>query len=149
VKKFKYRLQALLKVKEHIERERQKEHASALHKVHRQNRELDQLDQSRDISLSSQRDHMKSRLCVAEMLVYSRYLARLKRERLAGAELLKLLEREAEKKRTDLVEASKERRILEKLKERQASKHHAEIERTLTKESDEIAGAHHRRKSQL
>ncbi|MCK4373036.1 MAG: flagellar export protein FliJ, partial [candidate division Zixibacteria bacterium] len=136
MKKFKYRLQALLKVKEHIERERQREHASAVQKVHQQSNELDRLDRSRDSNVSQQRDQMKENLLVAEMLVYSRYLARLKRERLAGTELLKALEEEREKKRTDLVEAAKERRVLEKLKERQLAKHNAEIEQVLTKEGD-------------
>ena len=148
MKKFKYRLQALLKVKEHIERERQKDHASALQKVHQQSNELDRLDRSRNSNLSQQRDQMKENLSVAEMLVYSRYLARLKRERLAGTELLKALEEEREKKRTDLVEAAKERRVLEKLKERQLAKHNAEIEQVLTKEGDEIAITSYRRKTQ-
>lgn len=148
MKKFKYRLQALLKVKEHIERERQREHASAVQKVHQQSNELDRLDRSRDSNLSQQRDQMKENLLVAEMLVYSRYLARLKRERLAGTELLKALEEEREKKRTDLVEAAKERRVLEKLKERQLAKHNAEIEQVLTKEGDEIAITSYRRKTQ-
>ncbi len=148
MKKFKYRLQALLKVKEHIERERQREHASAVQKVHQQSNELDRLDRSRDSNLSQQRDQMKENLLVAEMLVYSRYLARLKRERLAGTELLKALEEEREKKRTDLVEAAKERRVLEKLKERQLAKHNAEIEQALTKEGDEIAVTSYRRKTQ-
>jgi flagellar FliJ protein len=148
MKKFKYRLQALLKVKEHIERERQREHASAVQKVHQQSNELDRLDRSRDSNLSQQRDQMKENLLVAEMLVYSRYLARLKRERLAGTELLKALEEEREKKRTDLVEAAKERRVLEKLKERQLAKHNAEIEQVLTKEGDEIAVTSYRRKTQ-
>ncbi|MCK4460857.1 MAG: flagellar export protein FliJ [candidate division Zixibacteria bacterium] len=149
MKKFKYRLQALLKVKEHIERERQKEHATALQKVHHQSNELDRLDRSRDSSLSQQRGQMKENLLVAEMLIYSRYLARLKRERLAGTELLKALEEEKEKKRTDLVEAAKERRVLEKLKERQLAKHTAEVEQVLTKEGDEIAVTCYRRKTQL
>ena len=148
MKKFKYRLQALLKVKEHIERERQREHASAVQKVHQQSNELDRLDRSRDSNVSQQRDQMKENLLVAEMLVYSRYLARLKRERLAGTELLKALEEEREKKRTDLVEAAKERRVLEKLKERQLAKHNAEIEQVLTKEGDEIAVTSYRRKTQ-
>ena len=148
MKKFKYRLQALLKVKEHIERERQREHASAVQKVHHQSNELDRLDLSRDSNLSQQRDQMKESLLVAEMLVYSRYLARLKRERLAGTELLKVLEEEGESKRTDLVEAAKERRVLEKLKERQMAKHIAEIEQVLTKEGDEIAVTSYRRKTQ-
>lgn len=146
MKKFKYRLQALLRVKEHIEKERQKDHAFAQNKVHRQVDELDRLDGSRQASLSSQRGQMKLHVSVAEMLVYSRYLARLKREQLAGTELLHVLEGEAEEKRVHLVAASKDRRVLEKLKEKQSAKHHFEIDQALTKENDEIAQVCHRRK---
>ena len=146
MKKFKYRLQALLKVKEHIEKERQKDHAVALQKVYHQTDELDRIDNSRMESQSAQRSQMTQNISVAEMLVYSRYLARLKREQLAGNELLHLLEGEAEEKRTELVIASKDRRVLEKLKEKQSAKHHAEIDQALTKENDEIALVCHRRK---
>jgi flagellar FliJ protein len=146
VKKFKYRLQALLKVKEHIEKERQKDHAVALQKVYQQNDELDRIDGSRQKNLSDQRDQMGLHVSVAEMLIYSRYLARLKREQLAGNELLNVLEGEAEGKRVELVAASKDRRILEKLKEMQSTKHRAEIDQVLIKENDEIALVSHRRK---
>lgn len=146
VKKFKYRLQALLKIKEHIEKERQKDHAVALQKVYRQNDELDRINGSRQKNLSNQRGQMELHVSVAEMLIYSRYLARLKREQLAGSELLNVLEGEAEGKRVELVAASKDRKILEKLKEKQSAKHLAEIDQALTKESDEIALVSHRRK---
>jgi flagellar FliJ protein len=146
MKKFKYRLQALLRVKEHIEKERQKVHAGALQKVRRQTDELDRIDGSRQANLSAQRRQMTQHVSVAEMLIYSRYLARLKREQLASTELLNVLEGEAEEKRTELVAASRDRRVLEKLKEKQSAKHHAEIEQALTKENDEIALICHRRK---
>lgn len=149
MKKFKYRLQALLRVKEHIEKERQKNHAVALQKVHRQTDELDRIDGSREENLSSQRDQMTQHVSVAEMLIYSRYLARLKREQLAGNELLHILEGEAEEKRIELVAASKDRRVLEKLKEKQSAKHHDEIDQALTKEHDEIALICHRRKEPI
>ena len=149
MKKFKYRLQALLRVKEHIEKERQKNHAVALQKVYHQADELDRIDGSRQENMLAQRNQMTQNISVAEMLVYSRYLARLKREELAGNELLHVLEGEAEEKRVKLVAASKDRRVLEKLKEKQSAKHHAEIDQALTKENDEIALICHRRKEHL
>jgi flagellar FliJ protein len=146
LKKFKYRLQALLRVKEHIENERQKNHALSLQKVYRQTDELDRMDGSRQENLSAQRDQMTQHVSVAEMLIYSRYLARLKREQLAGKELLRHLEGEAEGKRIELVAASKDRRVFEKLKEKQSDRHHEEINQAMTKENDEIALVRHNRK---
>ena len=95
MKKFKYRLQALLRAKEHIEKERQKNHAVALQKVYNQADELDQIDNSRQENLLAQRSQMKHDFSVAEMLIYSRYLAKLKRQELAGNELLHHLEGDA------------------------------------------------------
>jgi len=146
VKKFKYRLQALLKLKEHIERERQKEHAGALHRVNSQKTALGQLDNVRKGTLKGQRQRMTSRLSVAEMLVYSRYLMKLKKDRLAGEQLLNALDQEAEKKRQDLVEASKQRQIHEKLKERQKEKHDKAGRLAIAKSDDEIAINNYRRR---
>ncbi|MCK4301750.1 MAG: flagellar FliJ family protein [candidate division Zixibacteria bacterium] len=146
MKKFKYRLEALLKLKEHIERERQKEHAGALHRVNSQKAALGQLDDDRKGTLTGQRQRMTSPLSVAEMLVYSRYLMKLKKDRLAGEQFLDALDKEAEKKRQDLVEASKQRQIHEKLKERQKEKHDQTGRLAMAKSDDEIAINSYRRR---
>ena len=72
-------------------------------------------------------------------MTYSRYYLKLKRETLAGLELLRWLETEAEAKRRKLVDASRERKIYEKLKERQNAKFNQATELILNKENDEIA----------
>ena len=146
MKKFKYRLEALLKVKEHIERERQKEHAGALHRVNGQKDSLGQLDDGRKGTLKGQRQQMVGRLSVAKMLVYSRYLVKIKKDQLAGEQLLEALEGEAETKRQDLVEASKQRRIQEKLRERLKEKHNKDGRLAMAKSDDEIAINNFRRR---
>ena len=95
MKKFRYRLESLLKVKEHIEREKQKEHAGALSQVHQQQRQLNRIDRSKDTTLNGQRSGMLGRLSVAEMLICSRYLVKLKKDMLSGSELLKVLRQKA------------------------------------------------------
>jgi len=139
MKKFRYRLQALLKMKEHIEKERQKELATSLIRVQNQQRRLGELEDSRYRSYDRQRAVTAERFSVAEMLVVSRFIHRLKRESVMGAELLKVLKKDEDNKRQHLLEATKERRKYEKLKERQSERHYKEAESTLTKESDEIA----------
>jgi flagellar export protein FliJ len=61
--------------------------------------------------------------------------------------LLRGLEKEADKRREKLVEASKERKIYEKLKEKQIAKFTKEVERLENKAVDETATNGFRRKS--
>jgi len=146
MKKFKFRLAALLKMKEHMERECQKEHGSALRKVVQQKNELTRLDGCRISEMDRQRGRLTGRLSVAEMLVYSRYLVKLKQDRVTGQEMLAVLEKDAEKKRVKLVEASREKKTYEKLKERWKEQHDLANRRAEAKEDDETAITSFRRK---
>jgi flagellar FliJ protein len=139
MKKFKYRLEALLKAKEHIEKEKQKQHATALQQVHNQQQSLKRIDRYRKSTLYQQRRGMTGSMSVAEMLVYCRYILKLKRDTLAGGELLKALKETEQKKRQSLVEASKERKVYEKLKERRREQFNNDVSLQTTKENDEIA----------
>jgi len=139
VKRFKYRLQPLLNVKSHIERERQKDHALAVERIMRQEEQLSQVDAQRETTLIEQRAGLLGSISISKMLVYSRYLLKLKKNTLAGIETLRGLKKNADEKRLVLVEASKERKIYEKLKERQQDKYNRESARQEQKETDEIA----------
>lgn len=148
MKRFKYRLQALLKVKEHIEKERQKALAESVKKVRDQQLRLEAVDNYRAATTDRSREKARKRFSVAEMLIISRYLHKLKRDTLVGRELLRVLRREEDGKRHDLIEAARERRKYERLKEIQQEKHLKNVEATLTKESDEnaISSYRHRHK---
>jgi flagellar export protein FliJ len=84
---------------------------------------------------------------VAEALVCSRYLMRLKRDRIAGSELLRGLERQSESRRLALVEAARERKIYDMLKDKQQLRHRQQIEKDEQKALDEVATVSFRRKS--
>jgi flagellar export protein FliJ len=148
MKQFKYRLEALRKLKKHREREKQKHFAEALARVQRQKDDLADLAATRRSQLDSQRDRLAGRISVADMLVYSRYLLKLKRDQLTGEGLLGGFEQQAESRRGELVEASKERQIQDKLKQRQLERFNAEIRSLVNKETDEIAISSYRRKTQ-
>ena len=90
-----------------------------------------------DSQSKRQRDDAQSHFTVAEMLVISRYLHKLKRDTILGQEVLKALKKEEDAKRRELLEATRERKKYEKLKEVQQDKHNSEIETVLAKENDE------------
>jgi len=138
MKKFKYRLETLLKVKEHIERQKQKDLAITSQKVMQQNNILKQIRDQNSTALEKKRKSSEGKILVSEMLIYSRYFLKLKKDNIAGLELLRALNKTQEVKRLALLEASKNKKIYEKLKERDQEKFNKEIEEILLKESDEI-----------
>ncbi len=139
MRKFRYRLEALLKVREHLERERQKQLALSTQKVMDQNAELVQIHQTRQSTLDDQRVRISRPFGAAEMLVVSRYLQKLKRDTVVGEELLRVLKKDEEAKRRLLLEAARERKKYEKLKERQRDHFIKEYDQMMSKETDEIA----------
>lgn len=139
MKKFKYRLESLLKIKEHIEKEKQKAHAHALNGVAQQKDSLSSIDHHRLTTLDGQRDIMRGKISLAEALIYSRYLLKLKRDSFQGGELLSVLEKKAENRRAELVEASRERQIYDKLKEKLRERYLGELRSVERAQADETA----------
>ncbi len=142
MKKFKYRLESLLKIKEHIEKEKQKALAHAMGKVSEQQNSLDSIDKDRVGTLDGQRSTLSGRISLAEALVYSRYLLKLKRDSFQGGELLSVLENKAEDRRVELVGASRERQIYDKLKEKLKERHISDLKEAERKQVDEMATTH-------
>jgi flagellar FliJ protein len=147
MKKFRFRLEPLLKVKEFREKQKQQELAAALGRVTRQQAEVRLADENRRRLTDAQLVKMSRRFTVSDMLVYSRYLVRLKRDALAGREVLHALRKEADKRRRVLAEATKQRRVFDNLKQRKLTAFHEENRLADRKEADEIATSNHRLKS--
>ncbi|MDZ4722893.1 MAG: flagellar export protein FliJ [candidate division Zixibacteria bacterium] len=138
MKKFSYRLETLLKLKEHLEKERQLELAVAVTHVHKQQERLGDVERQRQETLDQQRTLQVGQLPVGQLLNASRFLLKLKGEKFAGFELLRGLERQADKKREKLLIAVKEKKVHEKLKERAQKKYQDTIQDYERKEADEI-----------
>lgn len=139
MKKFKYRLESLLKVKEHLEKEKQKSHAHAMKQVQDQLDALDSIDHTRLQTIDDQRKIMSGRISLAEALIYSRYILKLKKDRLTGDGLLAVYEKAADGKRVELVEASRERKIYDKLKEKLKERYIKNQSHEENKQADETA----------
>lgn len=139
MKKFTYRLEPVLKIKSHLEKERQKEHAVALQQVMLQQEKLAGIEAERQQTFDCQREHLVGKIQPQQLLSASRYLVKLKRDTVTGSELLRGLEREAEVRRQRLIEATKQKKIYEKHKERKKTQLLQEIEDHEKKALDEIA----------
>lgn len=139
MKKFKFRLEPLLRLKEHQEKDKQKSLAFAAQKVFAQEEHLRQIVHKRFETQESQRESLTGHLNPGHLLICSRYLGKLKMNELTGREILKAFIVDRERKRLELVEATKQKKIFEKLKERRRNNYMADNERIMQKEQDDIA----------
>jgi len=139
MKKFQFRLERILQLKDHAEKEKQKIFGQALQKVVGQESDLTALDNDRRLIQGHQRDQLSGSINTTMMSSYSRYYLFLKKKELGGMELLRAYKKEQEEKRLELVEATREKKTYEKLKERKFSAHNKEQELNLQKEQDELA----------
>lgn len=139
MKKFKFRLEKILQLKSHNEKEKQKFLAEASQRVYSQEDQLENIQITRQENQKDQRKYMTGILSKHLLSNYSRFYLKLKKDELTGIEMLKALEKEREVKRGELVEATRAKKIYEKVKERAHEKYYQELERTLQKEQDEIS----------
>lgn len=139
MKRFRYRLEPVLKIKEHREKERQKEHAAAIQQVINQQAALEQIEARKQQTLEQERPHLTGSLKPQLLMSASRYLVKLKRDTLLGKELLRGLETEAERRRQRLVEAAREKKTYEKHKDQLERRFAESMEQKEAKMLDEIA----------
>lgn len=139
MKKFKFRLEPLLRVKAYREKQRQKEHTTAVVNESAQARKLDELNMHRTSVVSSQSDLVGKTLSPNQLMTYARYMMKLRKDGMVGGEMLKVLGKETERRRALLAQAATERKIYERLKENQESDFLDTIEKAERKESDELA----------
>jgi len=111
----------------------------AVRKVVDQESELKALDNIRTDTQNNQRRRLSGGLDIPMMSSYSRYYLLLKKKELGGLELLKAYKKDQEEKRRELVEAAREKKTFEKLKENKFDSYRKDVELNLQKEQDEIA----------
>lgn len=147
MKKFKFRLEPLLKVKSEIEKRRQKELAEVHRRIISQKNKIEALELENLATQDSQRNNLGGTITLSEMLVYTRYFMKLKRQKVSDKEMLRILDIDFEKKRQVLLAASIERKKYERLKEIHNLKHLAELSKREAKEADEFGRISHLNKS--
>jgi len=135
--KKKFRLQKVLDVRELIEKNRQKDFAGAKHNLQIENKELEQLENKRDGFTQSMNTVKKAE--VSQFRGNQAYLETLNQAVADKNEMITVLEEELEMKRQHLMDASKNRKALEKLKERKTVEAIHEENRIEQNFIDEIA----------
>jgi flagellar FliJ protein len=139
MKRFKYRFGKILAYKSHLEREKQRELGEMLQKEQKQQIHLVAVRNDRVRTSREKRAFLVGKIDPTRLVRYSRYFLKLKKDDVSGQAVLAHLGKEVAKRREALLDASKQRKIFEKLKERQEARYLAEQLRVLNKEYDEIS----------
>ncbi|WP_027184427.1 flagellar export protein FliJ [Desulfovibrio inopinatus] len=141
---FKFNLQKVLDYRERLEDEAKQAFADAQAKIFAQNQFLDKLQHQ--LAEHEQASVAQKTQTAAEMMLYRDYKERLLQEVAQAVNRLAELEQHCETCRVDLVIRSKDRKLLEKLKENQAKRHARDLAHAEQSEFDEMATVRYRPK---
>lgn len=140
MKKFKFRLDTILKLKEKALDEKMLELAKVTQVLNNAKEYLIKIHDTRDnINSNLIQIYQKSQcLDLQEVQSHKDYLVKLSEEINKQEYLIKQITNVLREKQNEVHEALKEKNILEKLKEKQSEKHYKEIEQKQAMELDDI-----------
>jgi flagellar FliJ protein len=117
--RFVFQLEGVLRHRERLEKERQRDLAVAQAEMMRLEGELKTLNlQVRQSTTDVRENHLVGRLDMGYLAAHRRYMLGMQRKALALAQRMAAQQRLVEEAQKALMEASKQRKIMEKLKER-------------------------------
>lgn len=119
--KFNFRLQKVLDIKKHKEEEKKQELAKLLLKYKKEEALLFYLKDNQTKYQNKLREKQRGAMDIFEMIFYYTYLYKLSYDIKNQQDILRKLETEINNKREEVISASKERKIFEKLKDRKFS----------------------------
>ena len=116
--KFNFRFASNLRVKERLEEQKKLEYGKALAALENEKQKKRILLTERENTINSFRESVQKDITPYDLQMHNNYLGVLKERIIKQDAAIKRAEEFAEKKRLELVEAMKERKIMEKLKEK-------------------------------
>ena len=139
MKRFVFKLDAALRYRERIEDQRKREFAEVQVAFNRQRSTIEQLKAERVQGLDDLGGMSKGSLDVPVLMAQRRYLLGLERRTVKAVHVLEGMKGPLEEARVRLVNARKDVRVLERLRERQMERHLQDANREEQKVLDEIA----------
>lgn len=137
---FQFSLEAVLEQRQRVEDERQRDLAKVRQQMREAQDELRQLDQALQATLADVRSNrLVGQIDLNFLAAYRRYAAAVQRKGTQMAQKMALIQREIDRAQAALAEASKQRKIIEKLREKQEAKWKLEQSRKETAQLDEAS----------
>jgi flagellar FliJ protein len=140
MRRFRFRLETLLRVREQKEKMKQREFAEEVRKVTEVKNEISDIETAADAALDELGKKAKIEFDPREVVDYYRYIFNMQRYSASRNRVLDEMMVEYEKKREELVAASREKRVMENLKDRHFKTWKREATREDQRIMDEIAG---------
>ena len=137
---FKFKLAAVLRHREALEKEKQRDYALALARQKELEDQLKALNQAMQANNDDVRqNHLVGRLDVSFITAHRRFLVGMQRRGIDLVNAINKAQRETEAARAVMAEAAKQRMVLEKLREKQEQRWRDEAGRKEMMALDEVA----------
>ncbi|MCL2840815.1 MAG: flagellar export protein FliJ [Defluviitaleaceae bacterium] len=136
--KFQFRLQQYLGVKEQIENQKEMEYGKALQKLEEEKARLREMHEQKQNTVENLRKAVTSSIAPSEIRRYNENIERLKQQIKTQEERVTTAEVFAEEKRQELVQAMKDRKALEIVKENAREEFLLEANLAEQKQVDEL-----------
>lgn len=138
-KRFTFRFETMLRIRKQREDEHKRIVASRLREIGGVQNHMTSLDkQIRDELQAIRFGRRPGTIDMQQIIRHRHWLGCLHKGVLEGQAKMRFLEAELARERADLAEAAKQRRILEKLKERQREQYHGEQDRLEALAADDL-----------
>ena len=146
--KFHFKLQGLLRQREHVEAQRQRVLASVRQEMNPLQFELQRVNESmKGTTANLKTSHLTGRLDMNLVAAHRRFMLAMRQKATALAHQIAAVQKRADVAQAALAEAVKERKVTEKLREHNFEQWKADGHRKATTESDETAMLMGRRNS--
>jgi len=141
MKKFAFPLEKVFEYRRQLELQRRRALAKAMEVLGRRESELKSLASKMISYRNSLAERGVGKISARELALYRSYLTHVERQVERACQWLGEARNAVENHRADLVKASKETKVLEKVKARQRARYEYETDREETKQLDEIGTA--------
>lgn len=137
--RFVFNLDGVLRHRALVEREKQRVLADRQALVAKLTRELREMDQQVQAATAQLRDSkLVGRLDLSFIAAHRRYTLAMQRRAIEQARRIATAQHAAEQARAELVEAARERKVIEKLRERRYQQWKADVDRREAAQLDEV-----------
>jgi flagellar FliJ protein len=137
---FVFKLHGVLRHREMIEQEKQRAFALAQAQKSAVQAEIKRLDETVQQALIDLRtNHLTGSLNLSFLAAHRRFMLAMQRQGIELMQRLQEKQKNVDAAQTELAEAAKQRKIMDKLRERQQERWQAEISRKETAQLDEVA----------
>ena len=140
MKRFNFRFQRILEIKERMEETRKIALGKVVAVLNKEQERLADLEQTQMLCRQGGQELLSAQLDPSLLGLNMSYLQRLQREIREQQAQIQQVEKAVEEKRKELMEATKERRVYEILKERAGENYRRELKRQERIMLDEIGG---------